>query len=330
MREKTPGDDRDFFDRTYDFVRLAVERSAIVVIVVIALLMILSAVVYVLRVHMGETDLSLTVSIAFLALAVAGILILTDDERDLPRSVGFYAVGLGIYRVFSVIGNIVPHNRFNIVYYVLIALGINMVISGRAYIKGSTRARKTMIASSSLLLLANMIFIIYLYQMGMSMYEIFMHYPMNFLLTALYFILILILDSDKLRRRDWLEVHGRTVDGIRRTYHLDRTASIYRSEWSVLSAGLSDVSGWDPVIDGGPAERECHVSIRNGRGRSYITAQRWKGRGEMFVTICDHPGGTVIQAARLTVTGIESEDDAVRLISPDGTFMQLTLEDDPE
>ena len=329
MRDEPTGG-RDFFDRTYDFVRLAVERSAIVVIAAIALLMILSAVVYVLRVHMGETGISPTVSIAFLALAAAGVLILTDDERSLPRSVGLYAVGLGIYRVFSVIGNIVPHSRLNIIYYVIIALGINMVISGRAYIKGSTRARRTMILSSSLLLLINMIFIIYLYQTGLSMYEIFIHYPMNFLLTALYFILILILDSDKLRRRDWLEVHGRTVDGIRRTYHLDRTASIYRSEWSVLSAGLSDVSGWDRVIDGGPAERECHISIRNGRGRSYITAQRWKGRDEMFVTICDHPGGTVIQAARLTITGIESEDDAVRLISPDGTFMQLTLEDDPE
>ncbi len=329
MREETP-DDRNFFERTYDFVRLAVERSAIVVIAAIAFLMILSAVVYAMRVHMGETGLSATVSIAYLALAVAGVLILTDDERSLPRSVGLYAVGLGIYRVFSVVGSITLHSRLNIFYYILIALGINMVISGRAYIKGSTRARRTMIMSSSLLLLANMIFIIYLYQMGSSLYDIFMMYPMNFMLTALYFILILILDSDKLRRLDWLEVHGRTVDGIRRTYHLDRSASIYRSDWCILGSGLSDVSGWDPVSDGGPAERECHVSFSNGRGRSYLTAQRWKGRDEMFVTICDHPGGTVIQAARLIITEIESDDDAVRLISPDGTFMQLTLEDDPE
>lgn len=330
MRQETPEDNRDFFEKTYDLVRHAVERSAIVVIVAMAFLMIMAAIIYMLRIHLGDVNMTVTKSIAFIALAVAGILILTDDERSLARSVGLYAIGLGTYRVFSVIGNLVPHGRFNIIYYVLMALGINMMISGRAYIKGSTRARNTMIVSSSLLLLANMIFIVYLYQMGSTMYEIFRQYPMNFLLTGLYFILILILDSDKLRRRDWLEVHGRTVDGIRRTYHLDRTASIYRSEWGVLSAGLSDMSGWDPVADGGPAESECHVSIRNGRGRSYITAQRWKDRSEMFVTICDHPGGTVIQAARLTVTGIESEDDAVRLISPDGTFMQLTLEDDPE
>ncbi len=330
MRRETPDDDRDFFERTYDFVRLAVERSAGIAIVAIAFLMILSAVIYVLRIHMGEIEPTISKILAFLSLTVAGILILTDDERSLPRSVGFYAIGLGFYRALSVVGNLVPHGRLNIIYYVMMALGINMVISGRAYIKGATRARKTMIASSSALLVINMLFIIYLYHGGSSMYEIFMSYPMNFMLTILYFILILILDSDKLRRLDWLEVHGRTVDGIRRTYHLDGNATIYRSDWAVLGSGLSDVSGWDPVTDGGPAERECHVSIRNGRGRSYITAQRWKGRDEMFVTISDHPGGTIIQAARLTITGIETEDDDIRLFSPDGTFMQLQLEDDPE
>ncbi len=329
MREETSADDRDIFERTYDFVRLAVDRSAGVAIAAIAILMLLSAAIYVFRVYTGQASLTFFRSLGFMALAIAGVLILTDDERSLPRSVGLYAVGLGCYRALSVVGNLVPHGRMNILYYILIVLGINMMISGRAYIKGQTRARKTMIASSSCLLVINMIMIIYLNHSN-NLYDVFMTYPMNFMLTILYFILILILDSDKLRRMDWLEVHGRTVDGIRRTYHLNGEASIYRSEWGVLGSGLTDASGWDPVADGGPAYRECHVSIRNGRGRSYITAQRWTGRDEMFLTVCDHPMGTVIQASRLTVTGIESDGDAVRLYSPDGTFIQLLLEDDPE
>lgn len=318
-------------DKAVDAVHSALDKVAYCANFVMALLMVLMSIDYFYSALTGSNDLKVTASIGNIILLVCGAIIIADKKRSLPRSVGVYAVGMGLYRAFSVMGNLHPRSEIdyidtNIIYLVIIAVGLNMAVSGRAYLKGASRARITMMYSAMAMFLICAISLIYLYATNdHDLTYLVQNYGRYIILALMYLTYILILDTEKLRRLDWLEVHNRSLGGITRTYHLAADAAIEEYEAHRLAEGMSSEKGWIPVSDGGPARIEMRAPIWNGTGLSYLTAQKWHGSDNIYLTMSDHEDGTLIQATRLVVDGIEMRERKLRLSVSDGTVIELDI-----
>lgn len=316
---------RDISMTIYNGIHRGVGMAAYTANFVLALLMIAMAVYHAYTVLKDGSEIHVTAFIGYSVLMACGLVIIVDRKRDLPRSVGLYAIGIGLYRVFTSIPHLVPHSEINLAYYLIMAIGLNLSISGRAYLMGKSRARNTMMMGSIAFLLIATIMIIYLYSETKDIASVVRDHPNTVLQALMYFTFILILDSEKLRRLDWLEVHNRTLDGMRRTYHLQHDAHMLRSDAEMLMNGMNTCDGWMAVDDGGPVTREFHARIANGDGTTFIIAQRWVGSNNIYMTVSDHEDGTLIQASRLTVTGLELTDESVSFICSDGTLVSIAL-----
>lgn len=318
-------------DMAVDAVHTALDKVAYYANFVMALLMVLMAIEYFYSVVTGANDLKVTVAIGNIILLVFGAIIIADKKRSLPRSVGVYAIGMGLYRAFSVMGNLhilseTDYIDTNLVYLAIIAVGLNMAVSGRAYLKGSSRARITMMYSAMAMFLICIIFLIYIYATNdHDLSYLVNNYGRYIILATMYLTYIMILDTEKLRRLDWLEVHNRTLGGITRTYHLAADAAIEEYEARRLAEGMSSEKGWSCVSDGGPARIEMRAPIWNGTGLSYLTAQKWHGSDSIYLTMSDHEDGTLIQATRLVLDNIEMHKTKLQLSVSDGTVIELEI-----
>lgn len=313
-------------DKAVDAVHSALDKVAYCANFIMALLMVLMSIQYFYSAFTSANTLKVTASIGNIILLVCGAIIVADKKRSLPRSVGVYAVGMGLYRAFSVMGNLRPHSDTNLIYFVIIIVGLNMAVSGRAYLKGESRARITMMYSAMAMFLICAIGLIYLYATnGHDLTYLFHNYGRYVILALMYMTYILILDTEKLRRLDWLEVHNRTLGGITRTYHLAADAAIEEYEARRLTEGMSSEKGWIRVSDGGPARIEMRAPIWNGTGLSYLTAQKWHGSDSIYLTMSDHEDGTLIQATRLVLNDIEIRGSRLRLSVSDGTMIELDI-----
>lgn len=312
-------------DRLYNGFHWMVDRAIVYANFILAFLMVAIAASFVIRLMNGLVPFKITLIIANISICICGLLILLDRDRSLPTSAGLMAIGLGSYRVFTAASLFVYHSYLNIIWLTIVILGLNTMLSGRAYLKGKTRARVTMILSTALLTLINILFIVYSYIDTKDIAAILENYPQFVLLTAMYVIFIIILDSEKLRSRDWMEVHERTMAGICRSYHLDPDAEIEREDAEELVRGICDGCGWSPVSDGGPVVREHHSLIKNHGGISYLIAQEWADASVIYVTMTDRDSGTILQSSRFQVSEAELDGDSLRLVSPNGTLVQIAV-----
>ena len=313
---------RSAVERINAFIHIAVAKASYSANFILAALMILIAASHTYDVLSGISQPHISSFIGYAIIIACGAAIILDRNRDLPRSVGFYAIGLGFYRFFTSASHLVPHNDMNLLFYAIMALGLNMALSGRAYILGKSRARLTMMGGSIAFLLLALVMLTYVYSGTRDIVYVIETQRNTFLLALMYFVFILILDSEKLRNRDWLEVHSRTLDGIRRTYLLQEDASISLSDAESLAGG-----GWATVDDGGPVESEISVGIRNGSGFSCLTAQRWKGSDDVHITLADHCSGTIMQASRFAVNGILLKDGRLEMEAVTGDVFSICVEE---
>ena len=337
LRERMGSDDGErpaeagsFFSRSYDGVRRIVDRASYASNFVLSIMMLVSGMVYIFEVYEGNQTFRPTTILGFVVMMICAIAIISDKNRNLPKSVGLFAIGMGSYRALSVVYHLEPHSQLNLLWYVFIALGLNLVISGRAYLKGSSRARPTIMIGAATMVLVNVILIYAFKNMGMSMKAIFDSYPMLFLQTMMYIVFLIILDTEELRSKDWLEVHNRLMSSIRRTYLIDNTASISTEGAEGICSGFSDRHGWITLNDGGPAESEFRTEISNGDSESFILAQKWKGSDDVFITMSDHQSGTLIQASRLTAVDAESDGSELLIFSANGEVLRFRIEKEEE
>ena len=322
-------DGRRVTGRINDAIHSIVDRGAYCANFVLAVLMVLMAASHVFDVIRGIAEPHVTSFIGYIALISCGLAIIFDRKRNLPRSVGLYAIGLGFYRTFTALPHLVPHSSLNLFYFVIIALGLNMALSGRAYLMGRSRARITMMGGSIAFLLLAVILLVYMYSETTDAFYVLSTQPNTVLLALMYFTYILILDSEKLRKLDWLEIHNCSMDKIRHTYCLDRNACISRSDAESLAKGMTTAEGWNAVRDGGPVESEICVRISDDSGESYLTAQRWKGSDAIHATVTDHRSGTILQASRFAITDIEMCDGTMTIVASDGNMIPVRIEEGP-
>lgn len=326
--ECVESDEDNLSDKAYRVIHNVVDKAAYAANFALSFIMILMSAYHIYAIFTGDEPVKIGVFVGNIILLVCGLGIVLDRDRDLPKSVGMFAVGLGLYRVFIALSGLHPHSWFNLIYYLIMALGLNMTLSGRAYLMGRSRARTTMMMGSIAFLLLAIILIVYNYTISRDITEVLRNNSNTVLLGLMYFIFIMILDSEKLRRRDWLEVHNRTMNGIRRTYCIRNDAMISVTDAALLVKGLTTAEGWPVIDDSGPVTREIHLSVLNGDGRTHIIAQKWSGCDKIFLTMTDHDGGSVIQASRMDVCDIEYDATCISLISSDGTMVRFDITED--
>ena len=300
-----------------------VDTASILANVVMALLMVAMFVAYVFNVVHGTAELKVMNVLGYTALGVCGLAILLDRERDLPRSAGMFAIGMGTYRALTAISYLKFHSYSNVVFLVMLALGLNMALSGRSYLKGRSRSRVTMLASTLLMLLVNVLFLIYMYYSLGGIEPIMEEYPQYVVLVAMYAVFIMMLDSEKLRNLDWLEVHSRSMAEICRTYQLDPGAEIEREDARMLAEGFRSFGVWPVMDDGGPVEEEVVVRFKNRGGLTYVVFQRWNG--SVYATMADHGSGTILQASRFLVDSMDFDEGMFSIMASDGTLINVVV-----
>ena len=89
--------------------------------------------------------------VAFIKISM-GLFIIFDPKRNLMRSVGFYALSLGLARIVSTLPMLGSESDlFFIVALVMLGMGINLVVSGYSYLQDVSRGRFGMTFGSAAL-----------------------------------------------------------------------------------------------------------------------------------------------------------------------------------
>ena len=274
--------------------------------------------------------------IGFTALVVFGVAIILFSGKDLMRSAGMYALALGIYRFMYAAPHIHRGEALSTIYLILALIGLNLIITGISYLRGTTRGRIVMMVSTSLLIVINASTIIYGVHIGMSLVEYIQTMPGTFVMIVMYLVLLGILNCEQLRSRDLMEIHNRTLDKIRCTWCTMPNAYIPRDVARKVASMFVDRSGWTRVSDGGPVECEYRFQIGNQKDVTHVLMQKWKGYESIFLTISDHLDGTLLHAYRFEATSVAVENDDVssgtwmRLNSDVGTCLGLEIRDSEE
>lgn len=302
-----------------------VKRAIVISSLVMASLMVISALTFIYECFQYEYVINWYNCIAFAAMLFFGLGIILDKTRNIVTSIGLFAMGLGIYKAFIAFRFFIPRSDTNVIVYIIFILGINMAISGYKYVSGKSRSRVTLKISSLLLLSINILIVASMLRYGMDYRNLCKTYPMLILTSLMYVGFVTILDTEILRSRDWMEIHSNTISRMRRTYYLDSESKIATESAELLSSWNGERKGWMRVDDGGPAEYELRIPIINGSSKSYIIAQIWRDYDGFFITMSDHYDGTIIQASRMAIDSVEYEDDVFRINNKDGTFSQFEL-----
>lgn len=305
---RTPID--DIMARLSTLVKYGVERMFVRLNLILALLLATYALIVLYQFHthdMATWDSDLSCAV----MLVCSILILVDRDRNLMRSVGLMSIAIGCQRALTSIPMLVPHDVQSLLPLAQIILGINLMVSGRSYMRGVSRGRVMMTISTMLILIITISLIIILLGMGLSFMDCLRMMPETFNMILLYVVFLAVLDSEPLRKNDIMEIHNATLKGIRNTYVQSGSSYVTEDVAGVLLRTLTDRGSWNPVSDGGPVESEYRFQMDSLEGISYVTLQKWAGSDAVHATICDHSEGTLIHAQRFDVRDVYLDGDTV-------------------
>lgn len=289
--------------RMRGIVRYAVDRFFVSLNIILALILFAYAMSKLYEFSLFGS-MSWHVFLSSVIITSCSFLILVDENRNLLRTVGLMAVCLGMDRALSCIPQLVPHEITSLIPFFQIILGLNLVVSGRSYIKGVTRSRVTMTLSAILIAAVNIYIIVSMILSDIPPVECFTQMPGTVVTIILYVLFIAVLDSAYLRSKDIMEIHNTTLEGIRDTYVQGDSTLITEDMASLLNSMFSDRSSWTAIDDGGPVESECQLVLQSRYGISYMILQKWKGSEVIHATVSDHCEGTLIHAQRFDLIDV--------------------------
>lgn len=252
---------------------------------------------------------------AFIIMAVAGAFIILWGRRDLVRTVGLYAITLGLTRVlmrYDVIVNPSSNILVVMVNWVLFLLALNLIYTGVSFARGMVIRRASMMVTAFAFIGLNVIMMaLPLEAMGIQTLD----NTTRFIEVVMYIVLILMLDAESIR-------FG-TSDG-RHARHLDRVRASYRAEpWAFITPDEAEnlLSGKGPMwreIDDGIVEREMVLRVSGRDIETTIVVQKWCGEDFLRFNVTPN-SGTIVFANRLAVDRIVRDGDRIRFYGRDGT-----------
>ncbi|MBP5395038.1 MAG: hypothetical protein J6Y18_03935 [Candidatus Methanomethylophilaceae archaeon] len=255
---------------------------------------------------------------------IGGAILILNPRRTFSSSIGIYAITMGlmsfcnnwadigsrmieeddIFAFLSFIDDIIF-----IVNLVMVILSINLMVSGIYYIRGRARGTVGMMNRAAFMLFISLFYIFY--DIGTGEYpnliELAADEPEMLIQAFMFFILLLIMDTDEARSYNTKNRLGRSTDAIRYSNTMDKRSFIELEDARALVD--PDMSLWISPNDGGPVEKEFRFPIQTQGGASHVTVQRWAGSDKYYLTISDHEQGTNIRATRLTAESFVLSED---------------------
>ncbi len=281
-------------------------------------------------------DLGVTGWISLIATLLGGSILVFNPRRTFNKSIGLYAVIMGITAFNSYWDSLELCKEWDflfigdalfIILLVMMALCINLVVSGISYMRGRPRGTLGMMVKAMLMMAIHVLTIVVkLYTKEYSgLLEAIRDDPVTIVQIFLFFVFLNVMDTDEARSYNTKNRLSNSTEALRQTKTLDGRSYIHLRDAVVLNS--TTFEGWTRPRDGGPVELEYRFAIHNKGGASYVTVQRWRGKDTYYLTISDHDHGTNIRATRMSVERMYMTDDRVnfRIVGREHFYVNVNI-----
>ena len=277
------------------------------------------------------SDYELLDWISLLDTLIGGTILILNPRRTFNSSIGIYAITMGLLSfcnnwatigenafddedsfvaMFSFIGDI----EF-LINLGMVILSLNLMVSGLSYLRGRPRGTIGMMNKAAFMLFISLFYILIELAPGMGDYDnlidLMIEQPSLVIQAVMFFIFLIIMDSDEARNYNTKNRLGYSTDAIRYSNTMDKKSYIELDDARALID--PKMVAWTELRDGGPVEKEYHFPIQTAGGASYVTVQRWRGSEKYYLTITDHERGTNIRATRMTAESFVLSEDCDHL-----------------
>lgn len=281
-------------------------------------------------------DMGVTGWVSYLVMLFGGSILVFNPRRTFNTSIGLYAIVMGTVSFcktwetlevssgdLGIFGFI--YDAMFIAQMILLALSINLMVSGTSYLRGRPRGTLGMMTKAMLLLAINLFNIVAGVRLGIynDLADALREDPVMTVQIFLFFIFLNVLDSDEARSYNTKNRLSDSTEALRHTKTLDGKSYILLKDAVALNSKTFE--GWYRPRDGGPVELEYRFAIHTTGGASYVTVQRWRGKDAYYLTITDHERGTNIRATRMSVDTMYMTDDATffRIVGHDHFYINM-------
>lgn len=254
----------------------------------------------------------------------SGLMIVLFFRRDTVRTVGLYAVALGFsrivirYEAMETIGNPV----MLAIQFLLLLLAVNLVYTGLSFSVGRVVRRISLMVTTVILSLWELIAALGLGDTD-SIIGIAIGGPVGHLIVAaMYWVLVIMLDSKQMYYGSQEGVHAIKLDRIRRSYRMDEESFITPE----VAQSLMSRSGplWKGINDGF-VEKEMTFLINQRVSEATVVAQVLSGQDALYLTILAD-SGSVVFANRKKVDCITMSNEQIHMYGKDGTDFTLKVQ----
>ncbi len=264
---------------------------------------------------------------AFMFIA-GGLLILLDSRRNFVRSVGLYALSMGLSRIVMVAPLLLSQEDFsNGVGWLIAILGINLIYSGYSMLSGSVRGKWGILIASGAYVFIYLLLIGFLIlafkDNGLEFtFNMVAPFMLNFMM---YFILLWLLDTDEIRYGDKMSRHISILRSIDNTHRAAGVLSFTPQDAKKLASGV----GWEEFhLQNGPVEKEMKLESENKNGITYVTVQKWYHDDHLYFTLSAFKDGTVTLAERFRINKVvydEHQIGTMYLLGDAGTLVVVDV-----
>ncbi len=281
--------------------------------------------------HMDIPEIHLTRLVRLpgaLMFIAGGLLILLDTRRNFVRSVGLYALSMGLSRIVMVLPLLLSQEDFcNGVGWLIALLGINLIYSGYSMLSGSVRGKWGILLASGAYVVLSLIlisFLIIVYQnTGLdTILDMILPMILNF---SMYFILLWLLDTDEIRYGDKMSRHIEILRNIDNTHRAAGLLSFLPEDARKLYSG----KGWEEFhLQNGPVEKELKIESESASGITYVTVQKWYHDDHLYFTLSAFKDGTLTMAERFKVNSMHydnGENSTMYLLGDTGNIVLVDV-----
>ncbi len=251
-------------------------------------------------------------------MLVSGVFIVLLGRHDLVRTIGLYALSLGLTRFilryelldFSNVLLCIPP-------LFMMLLALNLMYTGVSFTRGYVIRRRNMMVTAAFFAIVDLILVI---SIGTELLD-FLIGPLRIDLNVrlieclMSVVLLLLLDCRQIRYGTNLGRHAHDLDRIRNCYRLPQGPFI---ETEVADALLSRSGPQWKEIGDGTVISEMTFPLHSITSDVYITAQIWEGSDALFLTVSSTPG-TILFTNRMRADEIVRTDDGIHIYGSDGT-----------
>ena len=270
-------------------------------------------------------DVSWVLGLAYGIMLAAGLFTIAIGKDDLVRTIGLYALTLGLTRTLMRYDQIMDdYSILNLLIRLpMMIVALNLMYTGVSFMGGRVIRRMSMMVTTFILIGVNMMLI-----MIVMMYDedigIEVDVPMLFIEAVMYMALIVLLDSEQIRYGSSDGKHIRHLDRIRASYRIDRDSHISSETADCLIK--RDGSLWR-IIDDDVVEKEMSFTVSGRSIDSTIIAQIWKGHDQMYLSVVQKEG-TIVYANRMKIDIVESDGKTICFYGKDGSDFRFKIEDE--